>query len=78
MMEAANNRPGVRMIDGDEVKRRRIEMGWSQAQLAVYAGMAPSTLYRLETGKMRSINSDLLSSLAATLETSMDSLMASA
>ncbi len=36
---------------GREIKRRREEKNWSQAQLAVYAGSSQPTVNQIETGK---------------------------
>lgn len=38
---------------GQEVRRRRESRGWSQAKLAVEAGMAVSAVSQIETGKRR-------------------------
>lgn len=51
---------------GQEIRRRREEKGWSQAQLAVYAGMAPSAVSQIETGR-RSPNTGSLAKIAEAL-----------
>src|SRR5215210_6652598 len=58
----------VRMREvGAEIRRRRQERGWSGAQLAVYAGMAPSAISQIETGR-RSPNAGSLEKIARALQ----------
>jgi transcriptional regulator with XRE-family HTH domain len=52
---------------GQEVKRQREARGWTQAKLAVEAGMAPSAVNQIENGK-RSPSATSLSKLAGALE----------
>src|SRR5215203_295452 len=52
---------------GAEIRRLREAKGWSGAQLAVYAGMAPSAVSQIETGK-RNPNSGSLAKIAKALE----------
>jgi transcriptional regulator with XRE-family HTH domain len=52
---------------GAEIRRLREERGWTGAQLAVYAGMAPSAVSQIETGR-RSPNTGSLSKIAKALE----------
>ena len=51
---------------GEEVRRRREELGLTGAQLAARAGMAPSTVSQIETGK-RSPSSASVMKLAQAL-----------
>jgi transcriptional regulator with XRE-family HTH domain len=51
---------------GAEIRRLRQARGWTGAQLAVYAGMAPSAISQIETGR-RSPNSGSLEKIAAAL-----------
>ena len=52
---------------GAEIRRLREARGWTGAQLAVYAGMAPSAVSQIETGK-RSPNTGSLAKIAKALE----------
>lgn len=52
---------------GAEIRRKRQGRGWTGAQLAVYAGMAPSAVSQIETGK-RSPNYGSLTKIARALE----------
>src|SRR5215210_5184414 len=51
---------------GDEVRRRRLKLGLTGAQLAERASMAPSAVSQIETGK-RSPSSDSVIKLADAL-----------
>jgi transcriptional regulator with XRE-family HTH domain len=58
----------VRMREvGAEIRRIREGRGWTGAQLAVYAGMAPSAVSQIETGR-RSPNTGSLAKIAKALE----------
>jgi putative transcriptional regulator len=52
---------------GREIKRLREEKGWTQAQLAVYAGSSQPTVNLLESGR-RNPSTDTLQKLAKALE----------
>jgi transcriptional regulator with XRE-family HTH domain len=52
---------------GEEIRRRRQEKGWTGVQLAEKAGMAPSAVSQIETGR-RSPHSASVIKLAAALE----------
>jgi transcriptional regulator with XRE-family HTH domain len=52
---------------GAEIRRLRQARGWTGAQLAVYAGMAPSAISQIETGR-RSPNAGSLEKIATALE----------
>jgi transcriptional regulator with XRE-family HTH domain len=52
---------------GEEIRRRRQEKGWTGTQLAEKAGMAPSAVSQIETGR-RSPHSASVIKLAAALE----------
>ena len=52
---------------GMEIKRLREEKDWTGAQLAVYAGMSPSAISQIETGR-RNPNMASLTKLAEALE----------
>src|SRR5215217_5843694 len=52
---------------GEEIRRRRQEKGWTGVQLADKAGMAPSAVSQIETGK-RSPHSASVIKLAAALK----------
>jgi len=51
----------------DEVRRLRLEKGWSQNELAYHAKLAPSVISLIETGK-RDPNATTLRKLASALE----------
>jgi|SRR5215203_812248 len=51
---------------GEQIRRRREDKGWTGLQLAVKAGMAPSAVSQIETGK-RNPNSASLVKLASAL-----------
>jgi len=52
---------------GAEIRRLRQAQGWTGAQLAVYAGMAPSAISQIETGR-RSPNAGSLDKIAKALK----------
>lgn len=52
---------------GAEIRRLRRARGWTGAQLAVYAGMAPSAISQIETGR-RSPNAGSLEKIAKALK----------
>lgn len=58
---------------GEEVRRRRKELGLTGAQLAVRAGMAPSAVSQIETGK-RTPSSTSVVKLASALNVEVSSL----
>src|SRR4051812_4074679 len=58
---------------GEQIRRLREEKGWSQAQLAVYAGMAPGGVNQIENGK-RNANSVSLMKIAGALGVEMGDL----
>src|SRR5215207_1345749 len=51
---------------GREIKRLREEIGWSQAELAVYAGSSQPTVNQIESGK-RNPSTQTLGKLASAL-----------
>jgi transcriptional regulator with XRE-family HTH domain len=59
---------------GDRIKQRRQELGWTQDQLAVRAGISKSFLSDLENGK-RSVSANNLLDIARALTVSLDYLM---
>ena len=60
--------------EGERIKQRRLELGWTQDQLCTKAGLSKSFLSDLENGK-RSISASNLLELARTLGVSLDYLM---
>jgi len=52
---------------GAKIRRLRQERDWTGAQLAVYAGMAPSAISQIETGR-RSPNAGSLEKIARSLQ----------
>ena len=59
---------------GDRIRKRRVELGWTQDQLAEKAGISKSFLSDLENGK-RSVGADKLLDIARALGVSLDYLM---
>lgn len=59
---------------GDRIKQRRLELTWTQDQLAQKAGISKSFLSDLENGK-RSVSADNLLDIARVLGVSLDYLM---
>ena len=59
---------------GERIKQRRLEIGWTQDQLCVKAGLSKSFLSELENGK-RSVSASNLLDIARTLNVSLDFLM---
>jgi len=37
---------------GDSIRERRIELGWTQAELATHAGVAQADISRIENGRL--------------------------
>lgn len=62
---------------GDRIKKRRLELNWTQDQLAQKAGISKSFLSDLENGK-RSVSADNLLDIARALGVSLDYLMTGA
>src|SRR5215212_2535510 len=58
---------------GPQIRRLRKAKGWTVAQLAVYAGMSPSAVSQIETGR-RSPTAASMSKLAAALEVEVAAL----
>ncbi len=59
---------------GDRIKKRRLELGWTQDVLAEKAGISKSFLSDLENGK-RSVGADKLLDIGRVLSLSLDFLM---
>lgn len=59
---------------GDRIRQRRLELGWTQDQLAQKAGISKSFLSDLENGK-RSVSANNLLDIARALTVSLDFLM---
>ena len=55
------------------IRKRRLDKGWSQEELARHAGLSTRTIQRIEGGQKPGLES--LKSLAAVFETSMSTLM---
>ncbi len=55
------------------IKKRRLEKGWSQEELARHAGLSTRTIQRIESGQKAGLES--LKCLAAVFETSVSALM---
>jgi transcriptional regulator with XRE-family HTH domain len=63
-----------RVSVGERIKKRRIELGWTQDQLCTKVGLSKSFFSELESGK-RSVSADNLLKIAQTLSLSLDYLM---
>jgi transcriptional regulator with XRE-family HTH domain len=59
---------------GERIKKRRLELEWTQDQLALKAGISKSFLSDLENGK-RSVGAENLLDIARALSVSLDFLM---
>jgi len=59
---------------GDRIKKRRLELGWTQDQLCQKAGISKGFLSDLENDK-RSVSADNLLDIARALSLSLDYLM---
>src|SRR5262249_47657860 len=59
---------------GERIKARRLELEWTQDQLAQKAGISKSFLFDLENGK-RSVGADNLLDIARALGVTTDHLM---
>ncbi len=59
---------------GGRIKERRLELGWTQDDLAVKAGLSKGFLSDLENGK-RGIGADKLFDLVRVLNLSLDSIV---
>ena len=59
---------------GGRIKQRRLELGWTQDDLAVRAGLSKGFLSDLENSK-RGIGADKLFDLARVLNLSLDSIV---
>lgn len=59
---------------GERIKKRRVELAWTQDQLAQKAGISKSFLSDLENGK-RSVGANNLLDIARALGVSLDFLM---
>src|SRR5262245_14011399 len=59
---------------GERIRKRRTELGWTQDQLALKAGISKSFLSDLENGK-RSVSANNLLDIARALGVSLDFLM---
>ena len=59
---------------GERIKARRVELGWTQDQLALKAGISKSFLSDLENDK-RSVSAENLLEIARALSLSLDYLM---
>lgn len=59
---------------GERIKKRRLELGWTQDQLCTKAGISKGFLSDLENSK-RSVSADNLLDIARALSLSLDYLM---
>ena len=55
------------------IRKRRLDMGWSQEELARHSGLSTRTIQRIEAGQKPGLES--LKCLAAVFETSISTLM---
>jgi HTH-type transcriptional regulator/antitoxin HipB len=61
---------------GANVRKKRLERGLTQAQVAESAGIAVETVSRIEGGRLASLSLVLASRVAATLGTTLQALLA--
>ncbi len=65
--------PRMNMV-GERIKKRRMELGWTQERLAQEARLSKGFLSDIENGK-RNVSADTLLAIATALAVSMDFLM---
>lgn len=64
----------MRVKDGGQVRRWRKQRRFSQRELAFLVRRTQSTIYLIETGKLRSISEDLAIAIAARLDVPWEDL----
>jgi transcriptional regulator with XRE-family HTH domain len=60
---------------GDRIRRRRDELGLTQAQLAVATGLRQFHISRIESGDIKDVKGETLRRLARALRVSADFLL---
>lgn len=63
------------MTIGRVIRQLREERGWTQGQLAQYTGVSRSYISQIEGGQRLRPSADILKSLAAKLDTSVDLIL---
>lgn len=63
------------MTTGELIRRFRKAASWSVGDLATEVGVAPSTIYRIESGEIKSVKAETLSAIAAALDVPYTLLM---
>lgn len=64
----------MHVIDGSRIRRWRKQRHYSQRELAFLVRRTQSTIYLIETGKLRAITEDLALALAARLDVPWEDL----
>lgn len=64
----------MRVKDGGQIRRWRKQKHFSQRELAYLVRRTQSTIYLIETGKLRSITEDLAVSIASRLDVPWEDL----
>ncbi|CAM3808196.1 helix-turn-helix transcriptional regulator [Tsukamurella ocularis] len=64
----------MQVKSGDQIRRRRQSMRYSQRELAYLVRRSQNTIHLIETGKLRSISEDLAIAIAARLGRDWDEL----
>ena len=64
----------MQVIDPGKIRRRRKSKHFSQRELAYLVRRSQSTIYLIETGKLRNISEDLACSIAARLDLDVEDL----
>ena len=59
----------------ERVRDLREKNNWSQTDLAEYAGVSPSNISRIESGKIETVNHEILLAMAHTFSVSTDFLL---
>ena len=62
-------------VVGDNIKKRRLELGYSAETLAEMVGISPATMYRYENGQIKKVNAIKLNPIAKALQTTPAELM---
>jgi transcriptional regulator with XRE-family HTH domain len=69
-LDRRDRRPEVQYgweIIGEMVRRRRLQLGWSQRDLGDAAGIAQSAISRLENGKLRGMRMNRFATIVAAM-----------
>jgi transcriptional regulator with XRE-family HTH domain len=63
------------MSPGERIKKRRVDLGLTQAELALRAGVKQPALSHIETGATRNLRSSTMAGIAKALHTTTEWIM---